>query len=308
MHPSKSSLGSLSFLAAVLLAPLSHCAPEETAAVQAISPELAVRYGIQRSFYKKYVDAGGIPVLSSAKVRDAALLEVRHLILKLLAGRDDVRAALARKNVRVGIMAHDEFTTTMPETRNMSRWWDKRARGLGGNPVTCGEENILNFRGDPYQGENIFIHEFAHSIDHSGLAMVDDSFKTTLNKLFETEKRKGRLSGYCMQNAGEFWAEGVQSWFDCNQRNIILRQPDGKEIHILTREQLETHLPDFAALLRSAFKNNKWRYTTTPAREGEAHLANLDRAELPAFKWPPEVIAAFEEEEARRKESRKDKR
>ena len=123
--------------------------------------------------------------------------------------------------------------------------------------------------------------------------------------MFETEKKKGRLSGYCMQNAGEFWAEGVQSWFDTNRREMPLRQADGTTIFIQTREQLEIHLPDFAALLRSAFKDNEWRYTTTPARKGEAHLAKLKRAELPTFKWPPRVIAAFEEEAARREKSGK---
>ena len=101
--------------------PPANTAAEATLTVQPVPAGLAIRYGIDRSFYKKYADAGGIPVLSSAKVRDAALLEVKHLILKLLAGRDDVREALAKKKVRVGIMAYDEFTTSMPETRGIRR-------------------------------------------------------------------------------------------------------------------------------------------------------------------------------------------
>ncbi|HEX5102557.1 MAG TPA: hypothetical protein VFV87_02020, partial [Pirellulaceae bacterium] len=41
-------------------------------------------------FYVKHADYQGYPILSSAKVSDAALLEARHLIGQMLAGRDDI--------------------------------------------------------------------------------------------------------------------------------------------------------------------------------------------------------------------------
>ena len=59
------------------------------------------------------------------------------------------------------IYAHNEYTTDVPEHKYLEKgekgkdWWDRRARGLGGNPrvpaTTCGEENLLCFEGDPYE-------------------------------------------------------------------------------------------------------------------------------------------------------------
>jgi len=290
---------------AAALGPLS---ADPSPGVGPVPDKIAIRHKLDRDFYKKHADAGGIPVLSSEKVRDEALLEVRHLVLRLLAGRDDIRTAMAEKGIRIGVMAHNEFTTSMPETRGMNRWWDKRARGLGGNPVTCAEENVLNFEGDPYVGENIFIHEFAHAIHHTGLRAVDEGFDARLRALFEKTKKTGRFSGYCMQNFGEFWAEGVQSWFDCNRREIVHTRDDGTRQFVRTRAELEAHLPEFATLLREVFGDNPWRYTTTGRRIGEAHLAGFDRRKAPVFSWPEEVLEAFAAEEARRNATQDKKR
>ncbi len=65
-------------------------------------------------------------------------------------------------------------TLDLPENRGLKNgaYEDERSRGLGGMPCgSCGEENLLNLPGDPYgpkgkndPGENITIHEFAHTI------------------------------------------------------------------------------------------------------------------------------------------------
>src|SRR5438067_13528482 len=102
-------------------------------------------------FYSKCVVTGGFPVVGSAKVSDYALLEAAYLIDHMLAGRDDLRQALVRHKVRFGVLAATEYTTDLPEYRNMrpAEFWNKRARGLGATPrqplVSCGEENLLNY-------------------------------------------------------------------------------------------------------------------------------------------------------------------
>jgi alpha-glucosidase len=118
-------------------------------------------------FYKRHVDLQGFPLLSSDKVSDAALQEAAYLIEQMLAGRDDVRKALIRAKVRFAVMAPTEMTTDVPEHSDLTPkdYWDRRARGLGATrarpAVSCGEENLLNLRGDRYPRENILIHEFA---------------------------------------------------------------------------------------------------------------------------------------------------
>jgi len=127
-----------------------------------------------KPFYAKHVSANGFPILSSVKVSDAALHEAAYLIDQMLKGREDIRVALIDSKTRFAVMAPDEFTTDVPEHSDLTPkiFWDRRARGLGATPerptVSCGEENLLCLRGDPYQAENILVHEFAHAIHDMG--------------------------------------------------------------------------------------------------------------------------------------------
>lgn len=208
-------------------------------------------------FYKKHVDYKGYPILSSEKVSDPALLEARYLISKMLDGRDDVLAALVKSRCRFVVMAQTEMTTDVPEQRNMTPkdYWDKRARGLGGRITSCGEENLLNLKGDRYRNENILIHEFAHCIHNQGLRSVDPKFDGHLRAAYSRAMDKGLWKGtYAATNAGEYWAEGVQSYFDCNA------PPGGVHNDINRREKLAKYDPDLFELIDGAFKQSKYRY------------------------------------------------
>jgi len=257
-------------------------------------------------FYKRHVVADGLLIVSSEKVSEYALREVAYLAQRMLVNRPDVLEKLAEKKMYVCVMAYNEMQTDLPECRRMSLWWAKRARGLGGRPVSCGEENVLGFEGDPYQGENIFIHEFGHGI-HGALAGLDEQFNTRLRALHQKAKETGRFRGYGMGSFGEFWAEGVQSWFNCNRRGgLEALSPEGEHLcQIDTRRQLKEHLPAFAELLDEAFRQNEWVYVPVLNRLDEPHLRGYDPSAAPAFRWPPEVIEAFNRIEAERAKERK---
>jgi hypothetical protein len=219
-------------------------------------------------FYQKYTDYRGLPVLSSRKVSDAALLEARHLIGRMLSGRDDVLKAMVKARVRFVVMAPTEMTTDVPEQRNMKPkdYWDRRARGLGGRVTSCGEENLLNLPGDRYRRENILIHELAHAVHNSGLRAVDRKFDGRLNAAYRRAKDAGLWKGtYAMTNAGEYWAEGVQSYFDCNA-------PADRGVHngVRTREQLAKHDPELFKLIDEAFRKNEFRYVRYDRRSPKA--------------------------------------
>ena len=70
--------------------------------------------------------------------------------------------------------------------------------------------------------------------------------------------------------------------------------------HINTREQLKEHLPTFADLLAETFGQNPWRYAPLARRLDEPHLRGYDPTAAPTFRWPPEVIEAFNRIEAER--------
>jgi len=135
------------FLGAGLTDP---CANAQTDALPACAKTLRETLD---PFYKQHVWADGLLIVGSEKVSQYALHEAAYLAGEMLAHRADVLQRLAEKKVYVTVMAYDEMQTDLPECRNLSPWYDKRARGLGGRPVSCGEENLLDFAGDPYQGE-----------------------------------------------------------------------------------------------------------------------------------------------------------
>jgi hypothetical protein len=246
-------------------------------------------------FYEKYVSAGGIPIIGSRRTDDAALCEAAFLIDHMLQGRDDVRKALIENHVRVTVMAYDEFTTMVPEHSDLrpAKYWDKRARGLGATPerpaTSCGEENLLEFPGDPYYSENILIHEFSHTIHQMGLSSVDPSFDKRLQQTYEAALADGLWKDtYAATNSAEYWAEGVQSWFNCN------RQDDSQHNHVNTREELQQYDPRLAKLMEEVFKSDpKWRYQRPSEREQQdrLHLGDFNLQDAPRFSWPKQLLS-----------------
>jgi len=136
--------------------------------------------------YAKYLDAEGIPVVSSAKVSDAALRASCRIVKKMVSFRADVRDAMKARAARVAVMARTEKTTDVPEHADLytafpGTDWNERARGLGGTvarPATsCAEENLLCEKEDRYRGENILVHELAHGMVNLGVVFADKTFK-----------------------------------------------------------------------------------------------------------------------------------
>ncbi len=230
-------------------------------------------------FYKKCVIVGELPILASEKVSDAALREAAYLVEHVLQGRPDLISAMVAHGERIAVMAPSEFTTDIPEYREMKpvEFWNRRSRGMGGDAnrpvVTCGEENLLNLDGDPYLGENILIHELAHAIHLVALKAVDPEFEPRLKVIFDQARAEGLWKGtYAFGYFTEYWAEGVQSWFDTNRSN------DHDHNDIDTRDKLRRYDPRLASLIEEVFRQNEWRYAPTNRDPPRKHLATFDRA------------------------------
>src|SRR4249920_3386084 len=89
-------------------------------------------------FYKKYTDAFGIPIVSSEKVDDNALLMARDIVNYMLLKRPDVRAVMVQKKSRVLVMARVEGEMDLPERRD----WKKPA--IDDRRLTPGERANYN--------------------------------------------------------------------------------------------------------------------------------------------------------------------
>lgn len=248
-----------------------------------------VRSAFQLSpFYAKCIVVSGLPVVGSTNVSDAAVREAAWIVEHLLGHREDILRAMATNKVRFAVMAWNEFTTDIPEHRDLTPkvYWDRRARGLGATPVrpavSCAEENLLAFPGDPYPTENIGIHEFAHAIHEMGMTTADPTFDRRLREAFADARKRGLWTNtYAASNPSEYWAEGVQDWFDDNRQNDALHN------HVNTRAELNEYDPALAALCAEVFGDGPWRYQR-PAKRApaeRAHLAGFDPSKAPRFVW-----------------------
>ncbi|MFN7342474.1 MAG: hypothetical protein ACK5TA_03980, partial [bacterium] len=145
---------------------------------------------------------------------------------------------------------------------------------------SCGEENLLGYPGDPYSTENILIHEIAHNIHLRGVVNLDPTFNARLKKTYDEAMAKGLWKGkYASVNDREYFAEGVQSWFDNN------REPDHDHNHVNTRVELLEYDPGLAALCREIFGDTELKYTK-PVTRLTGHLEGYDPSKAPTFVWP----------------------
>ncbi len=273
--------------------------------VTAEVPVQAFRVGGVPSFYTQQASAGGFPVVASDKVSPYALKEAVYIIDMMLSKRPDVREAMGKSGARLSILAHNEFTCDQPEWawlaeekeegfENLSArdFRDARARGMGGSITdpycSCAEENLLAYDGDPYSTENILIHELAHNIHLRGMINVDATFDQRVKAGYDAAMKAGLWKGkYASVNHHEYFAEGVQSWFDNN------REPDHDHNHVNTRAELLDYDPGLAALCREVFGDTVLKYTK-PQTRLTGHLEGYDPKTAPKFTWPPRLEKARE--------------
>ena len=279
-HPTLSASLRLCVSALILLVTCAGLSAERIGSV----PDSLRREAKLAPFYQKHIDLDGFPVLGSSNVSDYAMLEAAWIVRQMLTNRADILRALATNGARLVVMAHNEYTTDIPEQANMTPkvYWDRRARGLGGRIASCAEENMLCFPGDPYSTENILVHEFSHVIHGVALRALDSTFNRRLREAYQSATNAGKWKGtYAATNPGEYWAEGVQSWFDNNRQNDALHN------HVDTRPELKEYDPALAALCAEVFGEIPWRYQKPAARAaaGRAHLAGYDASKAPRFQW-----------------------
>ena len=215
-------------------------------------------------FYEKYLDASGIPVLASAAVSDQAVKTACMIVVRMVSLRDDVRRAMIDQQMRVAILGVNERTTDMPEYRNLYQMfpgqeWDA-LRGVGATlmiPVSSvGEENLLCLQDDIFAGERLLVQTFATAV-LLGVDAADSNFDSRLRASYDAAMNAGLWRNtYAAANEIEYYAEGVQSWFDANPD---VSPPDGTHNDINTRAELRAYDPTLAGLVAETMPDDSWR-------------------------------------------------
>ena len=214
-------------------------------------------------FYRKYIESDGFYIVSSENVSDEALGIAGEIVGHMLLKRPDVKKHMVDRGCHLLVIGKDEQTCDIPEYKwvctedpDSIAYINWRARGFGGAPEDelssgCGEENLLALTTDKYVGENILIHEFAHLIHMIGINETDPTFDARLTAAYENAKAKNLWDGtYALSNKEEYFAESVQSFFNCNRYS---ETPNGIHNWVNRRHKLKAYDPEMYALLSDYF-------------------------------------------------------
>ncbi len=99
----------------------------------------------------------------------------------------------------------------------------------------------------------------------------------------------GPKACYALVNPAEYWAEGVQAWYDTN------RTMDHDHNHIHTRAQLKSYDPELAKLCAEVLGDSEWRFVSPRTRAGQGHLAGYDPATAPKVAKLPHIDEAAQD-------------
>ena len=141
-------------------------------------------------------------------------------------------------------------------------------------PVSLLEALVKSF---PDQTE-----EFLKKCLDGGDVLVNEKTVKADAKVTKNDKVLIVFSGpkqcYAAGNRAEYWAEGVQDWYDTN------RTMDHDHNHIHTREQLKTYDPELAKLCEDVLGDTPWRFVSPRERSGTGHLKGYKPAAAPVVK------------------------
>jgi len=204
----------------------------------------------------------GLRIVSAGRASRRALERTAFLLSQVTAYVDPrVTASMTARGFRHAVMARypAELTTHLPEHAFLDPgYWNERARGLGATVAvplgSSAEENALCDSNDRYRGEDITVHEFAHSLHLLGFALVYPSFNRELQGLYNAARAANVWGGshYAMTDFKEYFAEGVQSFFNCNMADSYAPTD---------RNQLSRKDPNLYAFLLRYLGNNTWSHS-----------------------------------------------
>jgi len=123
-------------------------------------------------FYKKYINANGVIIVGSEKVRDASLIAARKTVLHLTSKRPDLIDGMMWNNPRISVMAFTETASDLPdyEPEYDGEW------GLGqmpGDPTALVSEKGVRYKGNPEYIADFMMHEFVHMIHNLAMPKLE---------------------------------------------------------------------------------------------------------------------------------------
>jgi len=179
-------------------------------------------YYYQRMCYS----ALGFPIITDGIAPDAALDRTAWTLDNVAASLDPyVVNQMISRFFRQAVMGRfpSEVVTSLPEYRDQDpNFWYNR-RGCGATdaiPVgSNAEEDVLCYQDELYPEQDITIHEFGHSLHILGFKHTWPEFQQELDNAYDYAHYyntwgSGYIGSYAMTNDLEYFAMGLQAYFD----------------------------------------------------------------------------------------------
>lgn len=235
---------------------------------------------LQKAFYTKYIDAGGIAIVANAEVEDKHLIEARRVVLTMTSKHPALREGLSVQTgfylILVGKVSSFRDIPEMLVFDYMLPGCSMQTFVEPPNQEGFCFSQVLQGRDQAYLGT--FTHEFAHALERE-MQRLDSSFQDRVKQAYEQAMVLEIWTGYYAErNWREYWAEGVEMWF----------------YEIGAGRQHETYA-EFAArdpALAALMTEEEWAYNISADIGWETHEAFFERDPLLAellSEWFPAI-------------------
>lgn len=206
-----------------------------------IAPPAAVSLN---SYYKKYLNCSGIPVIGSNNVPDEALTSVNDVVEFMLRGNEAIRNTLIDEGAYIAI-ADNGSTADLEAIPEVIAEFPGGAQGTGVYmsrfPIAVTNVgNVLCTKDNELVGESTTIHEFAHMIHGSALVKLYPGFQAELDAAYNAAIKAGLWKNtYGGTKSAEYLATGLTRWYGVHVEGT--KGGDGINNEIFSREGLKNY-------------------------------------------------------------------
>ena len=211
-------------------------------------------------YYRKYLDARGIPILAPESVADEELRRAQATLFGMVADRPHLLDVLASQNTRV--LLYDQDKGGLSQLPEFADYSDSKFAGVWGETSYGGA--VAAPAMTTYHCNETLIHEIAHALDyairiHEWETNREPEFKQARNQAYLSAMNAGLWAGYESTLSHEYWAEMVVHWlrpdlFRTQFGLSDLSEYDGKAARLIEHYLGNPTLPDFCKTRQFAIR------------------------------------------------------
>ncbi len=212
----------------------------------------------------------GLEVLATKEVDPEAIDGLADRAYNMLVNRPEYAPSIAAYPIGIRVVGASQRIMDVPEFEDIyfhhpGTDWRNLGRSFPGTeiiPFAAGaEENLLCSTEDRYEGEDMFVRDFAITIRRFAMNIIDESTSTAIEQAYAVAIAEGKYQNTLAEiNSEQYWAEGVQSFFDANlEDNAEDREPISSHNHVDTRDELRDYDRALYEIAISVFGDTEWR-------------------------------------------------